>query len=89
MGEDPILAGSIDAEWIQGVQSQGVIGDVKHYAVNDQETGRYFVNAIIDKRVMRESDLLAFEIGVKQGKPSRNRWPSCASRHTGKREEHT
>jgi beta-glucosidase len=69
LGEDPILAGNLVAQWIQGVQSQGVIADIKHYAVNDQETGRYFVNAIIDKRVMRESDLLAFEIGVKQGKP--------------------
>ncbi len=69
LGEDPILAGNLVAQWIQGVQSQGIIADIKHYAVNDQETGRYFVNAIIDKRVMRESDLLAFEIGVKQGKP--------------------
>jgi beta-glucosidase len=69
MGEDPILAGNMVAQWIQGVQSQGVIGDIKHYAVNDQETGRYFVNAVIDRRAMRETDLLAFEIGVKQGKP--------------------
>lgn len=69
LGEDPILAGNMDAEWIQGVQSQGVIGDIKHYAVNDQETGRYFANSIIDKRAMRESDLLAFEIGVEKGKP--------------------
>jgi beta-glucosidase len=69
LGEDPILAGNLVAQWIQGLQSQGVIGDIKHYAVNDQETGRYFVNAVIDKRAMREADLLAFEIGVKQGKP--------------------
>jgi beta-glucosidase len=69
LGEDPILAGNLVAQWIQGVQSQGVIGDIKHYAVNDQETGRYFANSILDKRAMRESDLLAFEIGVKQGKP--------------------
>ena len=69
LGEDPILAGNMDAEWIQGLQSQGVIGDIKHYAVNDAETGRYFANTIIDKRAMRESDLLAFEIGVKKGKP--------------------
>ncbi len=69
LGEDPILAGSLVAQWIQGVQSQGVIADIKHYVVNDQETGRYFVNAIIDKRALRETDLLAFEIGVKQGKP--------------------
>jgi beta-glucosidase len=69
LGEDPILAGNMVAQWIQGVQSQGVIADIKHYAVNDQETGRYFVNALIDKRALRETDLLAFEIGVKQGKP--------------------
>jgi beta-glucosidase len=69
LGEDPILAGNLVAQWIQGVQSQGVIADIKHYAVNDQETGRYFVNALIDKRTLREADLLAFEIGVKQGKP--------------------
>ena len=69
LGEDPILAGNLVAQWIQGLQSQGVIGDIKHYAVNDQEPGRYFVNAVIDKRAMREVDLLAFEIGVKQGKP--------------------
>ncbi len=69
LGEDPILAGNMVAGWIQGVQSQGVIGDIKHYAVNDQETGRFFANAIIDKRALRETDLLAFEIGVKKGKP--------------------
>ncbi len=69
LGEDPILAGNLVAEWIQGAQSQGIIGDIKHYAVNDQETGRYFANSIIDKRAMRETDLLAFEIGVKKGKP--------------------
>jgi beta-glucosidase len=69
MGEDPILAGNMVAQWIQGLQSQGIIGDIKHYAVNDQETGRYFVNAVIDRRVLRETDLLAFEIGVKHGKP--------------------
>lgn len=69
VGEDPILAGNMIAEWIKGVQSQGVIGDIKHFALNDQETGRYFANVILDKRSMRETDLLAFEIGVKKGKP--------------------
>ncbi|HEY1203812.1 MAG: glycoside hydrolase family 3 C-terminal domain-containing protein [Bryobacteraceae bacterium] len=68
-GEDPILAGNMVAQWIEGLQSQGIIGDIKHYAVNDQETGRYFANATVGKRAMRETDLLAFEIGVKQGKP--------------------
>jgi beta-glucosidase len=65
-GEDPILAGKLVGEEMKALQEQGVIGDIKHYAVNDQESGRNFVNVIIDQRAMRESDLLAFEIGVKE-----------------------
>ena len=52
---------------MKALQEQGVIGHIKHYAVNDQENGRNFVNVKIDKRAMRETDLLAFEIGVKEG----------------------
>ena len=66
-GEDPILAGKIAAQHVSAVQSQHVIGGVKHYAFNDQETGRTISNVIIDDRGGRESDLLAFEIGVKDG----------------------
>ena len=68
-GEDPILAGTMDAGLINGIQAQGVIGDIKHYAMNDEETGRYFENIIADKRVMRETDLLAFEVGIKLAHP--------------------
>jgi beta-glucosidase len=46
------------------LQAQHVIGDIKHYALNDQETGRNVVNAIISKRAMQESDLLAFHIAL-------------------------
>ena len=65
-GEDPILAGKMVAQYIKGIQDQGVIGDIKHYALNDQETGRHVANVNLDKRTMRETDLLAFEIGVKE-----------------------
>jgi beta-glucosidase len=70
LGEDPILAGTLVARLIQGTQSQHVIGDIKHYAFNDQESGRNSVNITISKRAARESDLLAFEIGVEQGHPA-------------------
>ena len=63
-GEDPLLAGTLAGNFVKGVQSQSVIGDLKHYAVNDQESGRNAVNANIDKRSMRESDLLAFQIAL-------------------------
>ena len=70
LGEDPVLAGRLVARLIQGTQSAHVIGDIKHYAFNDQESGRDAVNITIGKRAARESDLLAFEIGVAEGKPA-------------------
>jgi beta-glucosidase len=70
MGEDPVLAGTMVGNRIKCEQAQHVIGDIKHYAINDQESGRNEVDSIIGKRAMRESDLLAFEIGLKVGDPS-------------------
>jgi beta-glucosidase len=64
MGEDPLLSGTLDGNVMRGEQDQHVIGDIKHYAINDQENGRNAVNANIDRRSMRESDLLAFEIAL-------------------------
>jgi beta-glucosidase len=69
-GEDPILAGTLVGNRIKCEQGQHVIGDIKHYAVNDQESGRNEVDAIISKRAMREGDLLAFEIGIEIGDPA-------------------
>jgi beta-glucosidase len=70
LGEDPVLAGTLVAKLIEGTQSAHVIGDIKHYALNDQESGRNSVNVNIGKRAARESDLLAFEIGVTDGHPA-------------------
>jgi beta-glucosidase len=70
LGEDPVLAGTLVARLIEGTQSAHVIGDIKHYALNDQESGRGSVNINISKRAARESDLLAFEIGVTEGHPA-------------------
>ena len=70
LGEDPILAGTLVGRLIQGTQSAHVIGDIKHYALNDQESGRNSVNINISKRAARETDLLAFEIGVAEGHPA-------------------
>src|ERR1700684_1375615 len=64
LGEDPILAGKLVASVMKGLQAQHVIGDIKHYALNDQESGRNAVNVNIDQRAARETDLLAFEIGL-------------------------
>ena len=64
-GEDPILAGRINAAHLRGTQDQNVVACIKHLALNDQETGREMMNAVIDERAARETDLLAFEIGIK------------------------
>jgi beta-glucosidase len=39
-GEDPLLAGTMIGHAIAGIQSNHVISTIKHYALNDQETGR-------------------------------------------------
>src|SRR5271154_7187398 len=63
-GEDPLLAGTVVGNLMKCEQAQHVVGDIKHYVMNDQETGRFFVNSVISKRAMQESDLLAFHIAI-------------------------
>jgi beta-glucosidase len=68
-GEDPLLAGTQVGNLVRGVQSNQIIGDVKHYAFNDQETDRNTLNVVLDRRTMRETDLLAFQIAIETGHP--------------------
>jgi len=69
LGEDPLLTGTLAGQAIRGIQSQHVVSTVKHFALNDQETGRMVLSAQIDEGAMRESDLLAFELAIEGGKP--------------------
>jgi len=69
-GEDPLLAGTMVGNRIKCEQAQHVIGDIKHYVMNNQENGRDEVDVIIGKRAMQESDLLAFHIGIGVGDPA-------------------
>src|SRR5579863_1660073 len=68
-GEDPFLAGTMVGYEVQGIQSDNVVSTVKHYALNDQETGRFIFDAEIDPSAARESDLLAFELALETGHP--------------------
>jgi len=68
-GEDPLLAGVITGEQIRGIQSNHLVATVKHFAYNDQETGRFKVDARIDDAAGRMSDLLAFQIAIERGDP--------------------
>jgi beta-glucosidase len=66
-GEDPELAARTAVAFIKGVQSQGVVATVKHFAANNQETERMSVSAEVDARALHEIYLPAFEAAVKEG----------------------
>ena len=69
ISEDPLLSGLMGAAAIRGTQDVGVISTTKHFALNSNETNRHTWNAVIDDGAHRESDLLAFQIAIEQGKP--------------------
>ncbi|HYW44068.1 MAG TPA: beta-glucosidase [Bryobacteraceae bacterium] len=64
--EDPIAIGKMLGRALKGTQDQSVIGNINRYAVNDQENGRTIYSANMDKRSLRETDLLAFEIAIRE-----------------------
>jgi beta-glucosidase len=64
LSEDPFLNAGLAVPFIEGVQSQGVIATVKHFALNDQEYNRHNASSDVDERTMREIYLPAFEAAV-------------------------
>jgi len=67
--EDPFLSGQLAASYILGMQSTGTGACVKHFACNNEEQDRGYVNVIVDERALREIYLPAFETAVKVGHP--------------------
>src|SRR3954451_7859716 len=67
MGEDPLLAARTATAAIQGIQSNPVLGEAKHYVLNDQEHNRNTVDVTVDDRTLHEIYLPPFEAAVKQG----------------------
>lgn len=68
-GEDPYLAGVMVGHQIKGVQSNNIVSTLKHFAYNDQETGRFNLNVTIDETAGRMSDLLALQFAYEIGNP--------------------
>jgi len=63
-GEDPYLTSRLAVAYIKGVQAEGVIATVKHFAANNQEFERHRINAIVDERALQEIYFPAFKAAV-------------------------
>lgn len=68
--EDPYLSGTMAAAFVRGIQSQGVSACPKHFAVNGQELRRMSSDSVVDERTLREIYLTAFEIVVREARPT-------------------
>lgn len=67
--EEPLLSGIMGAGIVNGLQSEGVAACLKHFAVNNQEDYRFWVNAVADERTLREIYLASFEYALMFCKP--------------------
>src|SRR6202522_4022519 len=65
-GEDPYLAARIGVGYIKGVQGEGVIATVKHFAANNEEFERHRVDEAIDERTLQEIYFPAFKAAVQE-----------------------
>jgi beta-glucosidase len=67
LGEDPFLASQLVAQEVAGVQEQGMISEVKHFAENDFENGRRSTSVSIDDQTLHQTELQAFQAAIGAG----------------------
>ena len=90
LGEDPYLAGTLAGAHVDGLQSTGVMGTLKHFVANNQETNRTQNSSDVDPRTLREIYEKPFQIAVETGRPASvmcaynkvNGEPACGSKST-------
>ena len=68
--EDPLLSGKMGAAFLRGLAAQGVMGSLKHLALNNTENKRFTGNSLVDTRTARELYLRPFRIAVTEGRPA-------------------
>ncbi|MEU6350770.1 glycoside hydrolase family 3 C-terminal domain-containing protein [Streptomyces sp. NPDC047072] len=62
--EDPLLTADLVAAEIEGIQAEGLVATVKHYAVNNQEKDRMSIDVRVDEQTLNELELRGFEAAV-------------------------
>ncbi|AFH50297.1 Beta-glucosidase-related glycosidase [Ignavibacterium album JCM 16511] len=65
-GEDPYLTSRIAVDYIKGVQKENVAATIKHFAANNQEHERMFVDVQVDERALNEIYFPAFKAAVEE-----------------------
>ena len=65
-GEDPYLASETAASFIEGMQDQGVMSTIKHFALNQQEYDRHGTSSNVDERTMNEIYFATFRKAVEK-----------------------
>lgn len=65
-GEDPYLAGETASAYIRGMQGEGVMATIKHFALNQQEYNRHGVGSVVDERTLNEIYFPAFRKAVEE-----------------------
>ena len=66
-GEDPTLGATLVAPIIQAIQKKGVMANLKHFILNNQETDRTTSSSDVDERTLREIYAPPFESAVDAG----------------------
>ncbi len=70
LGEDPYVLAEMVVPQIEGIQDEGLIATIKHYAMNDFENGRNSTSVAIDEQPLQEMEMQAFEAGIRAGSGS-------------------
>ncbi|MDO4613738.1 MAG: glycoside hydrolase family 3 C-terminal domain-containing protein [Actinomycetaceae bacterium] len=93
-GEDPLLAGTIAAAHVNGLQSTGIMATLKHFVANNQEQNRTLNSSNVDERTLHEIYEEPFRIAVRDSQPAVvmcaynrvNHTPACGNPDTLKRD---
>ena len=67
MGEDPYLAGKMIEQYVDGVQSTGVMATLKHFVANNTDYSRRSSNSVVSERALHEIYMPAFKSGIDAG----------------------